>query len=140
MVRQVQMTLIGWKDKPHFNSTIEMGMVPQDLGADSKTHKVYASAKFQDKIFVLGPRLTALNIPIVTLDTPTAVVGFMSSWSRCTSIRTLLRHKQKEHSNECKFPRWWRFNNEYSKSCAGCKSSQTSKEEEYNRILLQQTQ
>jgi YVTN family beta-propeller protein len=58
-------------------STIETGLVPQDLAVDSKTHKVYASAKFQDKIFVLGPRSTALSIPVVTLDTPTAVVGFI---------------------------------------------------------------
>ena len=54
-----------------------MGLAPKDLAVDSKTHKVYASAKFQDKIFVLGPRSTALSIPVVTVDTPTTVVGFI---------------------------------------------------------------
>lgn len=55
-----------------------MGIIPQDLVVDlTKTHKVYASTKFEDKIFVLGPQSLSFELPVITTDTPTTVLGFI---------------------------------------------------------------
>lgn len=54
---------------------IEMGGVPIDLLADPRTHDIYASLKFQDKVFVIGPRAISASLPVVKIDTPTAIIG-----------------------------------------------------------------
>ncbi|MGA7369076.1 MAG: hypothetical protein WBX01_08100 [Nitrososphaeraceae archaeon] len=55
-----------------------MGIIPQDLVVDStKTHKVYASTKFEDKIFVIGPKSLSFELPVITTDAPTTVLGFI---------------------------------------------------------------
>ena len=43
--------------------------------ADSKTHKLFASMKGEDKVFVLGPKSFSISLPVVTMQTPVAYVG-----------------------------------------------------------------
>lgn len=56
-------------------NTIEIGDLTWDLALDSKTHKIYASMQGQDKVFVMGPKSIALTLPVVTMQTPVALVG-----------------------------------------------------------------
>lgn len=57
---------------------IEMEGVPIDLLANPATHDLYAAIKFQDKIFVIGPKSTSTTVPVVKIDTPTAILGNIS--------------------------------------------------------------
>ncbi len=61
--------------KNEIANTIESGALAWDLAVDSDTHKLYASMKGEDKVFVMGPRSFAMSIPIVTMQTPVALVG-----------------------------------------------------------------
>jgi DNA-binding beta-propeller fold protein YncE len=54
---------------------IEMEGVPIDLVASPTTHDIYASIKFQDKVIVIGPRAISASLPVVKIDTPTAIIG-----------------------------------------------------------------
>ncbi|QLH09259.1 YncE family protein [Candidatus Nitrosotenuis sp. DW1] len=56
-------------------NTIEIGDLTWDLAIDSTTHKIYASIQGQDKVFVLGPKSIAMTLPVVTMQTPVALVG-----------------------------------------------------------------
>lgn len=56
-------------------NTIEIGDLTWDLAVDSVTHKIYASMQGQDKVFVMGPKSIALTLPVVTMQTPVALVG-----------------------------------------------------------------
>ncbi|HET8720108.1 MAG TPA: YncE family protein [Candidatus Nitrosotenuis sp.] len=56
-------------------NTIDTGALAWDLLVDSNTHKIYASIKNEDKVFVMGPQSIATSIPIVTMQTPVALVG-----------------------------------------------------------------
>jgi YVTN family beta-propeller protein len=56
-------------------TVIEMDAVPWDLVADSTNHKVYASTKLSDKVIAIGPRSVSSSLPVVTVETPTAILG-----------------------------------------------------------------
>lgn len=56
-------------------AVMEMDAVPWDLVADSTTHKVFASSVSTDKIVAIGPRSVSTSMPVVTFETPAAVLG-----------------------------------------------------------------
>ena len=50
---------------------IELGdRIPNDIAIDSKSHKVYASIKFSNDLFVMGPESYSLSISVVTSKPP----------------------------------------------------------------------
>ena len=54
---------------------IETDGVPTYLLADSSTHRLYVSTNQSDKVVVLGPNAISASFPVVTSDSPSAVVG-----------------------------------------------------------------
>jgi YVTN family beta-propeller protein len=56
-------------------STIDMENTLFDVVVDPATHTLYASTKFANKVLVIGPESMAITLPVITLDTPTAVLG-----------------------------------------------------------------
>lgn len=56
-------------------TVIEMDAVPWDLVADSATHKVFASSISNNKVVAIGPRSISTSMPVVTVETPAAVLG-----------------------------------------------------------------
>jgi DNA-binding beta-propeller fold protein YncE len=56
-------------------TTIELdGSTPNDMAVDSISHKLYASIKFSDSLFVIGPESYALSIPVLTQEPPVLFV------------------------------------------------------------------
>ncbi|MEM2760252.1 MAG: hypothetical protein QXU32_06750 [Nitrososphaerales archaeon] len=58
---------------------IEAGAIPWDIVVDSKTHKIYASMKGNDKIVVMDPKAVATTLQVVTMELPAAVVGLIKA-------------------------------------------------------------
>jgi hypothetical protein len=46
-----------------------------DTVVDPSAHNLYASTKFANKVLVIGPESMATTLSVITLDTPTAVLG-----------------------------------------------------------------
>lgn len=46
-------------------TTIDMGLIPQDLAVDPNTHKLYASTKYNDKVYVMGPESISVALPVI---------------------------------------------------------------------------
>jgi DNA-binding beta-propeller fold protein YncE len=46
------------------------GRTPNDIAVDSLSHKLYASIKFSNALFVMGPESYALSVPVVTQKPP----------------------------------------------------------------------
>lgn len=65
---------------------IEMEGVPIDLVVNPENHNLYASMKFQDKVFVIGPRSISATLPVVKIDTPTAVNGIIRVHGQDTAV------------------------------------------------------
>jgi DNA-binding beta-propeller fold protein YncE len=65
---------------------IEMEGVPIDLVVNPENHNLYASMKFQDKVFVIRPRSISATLPVVKIDTPTAVNGFIRVHGQDTAV------------------------------------------------------
>jgi YVTN family beta-propeller protein len=53
------------------------GRTSNDLAVDSSSHKLYASIKFSNNLFVMGPESYALSIPVVTQKPPILFVDNM---------------------------------------------------------------
>jgi YVTN family beta-propeller protein len=60
-------------------TVIEMDQVPWELVADPLTHRVYASTQFGDRVIAIGPQSMSASFPVVTLDSPAAVLGIMKA-------------------------------------------------------------
>jgi YVTN family beta-propeller protein len=45
-------------------------MIPNDIAADPISHKVYASIKYSNNLWVMGPESYALSVPVVTQEPP----------------------------------------------------------------------
>ncbi len=58
-------------------TVIEMDAVPSYLLADSTTHRVYATVNLEptDQVTVIGPQSVSTSLPVITLETPSAVVS-----------------------------------------------------------------
>ncbi|MFZ1876291.1 MAG: hypothetical protein WAU25_04575, partial [Nitrososphaeraceae archaeon] len=69
-------------------TTIDMmGIIPQDIVVDSaKTHKVFVSTKFADKILVIGPESLSFDLPVITRETPAALIGFIQAHSQDVQV------------------------------------------------------
>jgi YVTN family beta-propeller protein len=69
-------------------TTIDMmGIIPQDLVVDSaKTHKVFVSTKFADKILVIGPESLSFDLPVITREIPAALIGFIQAHSQDVQV------------------------------------------------------
>lgn len=67
-------------------NVIRMEGVPIDLVADPKNHNLYASIKFQDKVFVIGPKSISATLPVVKIDTPTAIIGTITVHGQDTAV------------------------------------------------------
>ncbi len=48
-------------------TTIDMGLIPQDLAVDLNTHKLYASTKYNDKVYVMGPESISVTLPVIMI-------------------------------------------------------------------------
>jgi DNA-binding beta-propeller fold protein YncE len=46
------------------------GRTPNDIAVDSSSHKLYASIKYSNNLFVMGPESYALSVPVVTQEPP----------------------------------------------------------------------
>jgi DNA-binding beta-propeller fold protein YncE len=56
-------------------STIQLdGRTPNDIAVDSTSHKLYASIKYSDNLFVMGPESYAISVPVVTSKPPVLFV------------------------------------------------------------------
>jgi YVTN family beta-propeller protein len=63
------------------------GIIPQDMVVDStETHKVFVSTKFANKIFVVGPHSLSFELPIITRETPTGLIGFIQAHSQDVQV------------------------------------------------------
>jgi DNA-binding beta-propeller fold protein YncE len=67
-------------------NVIEMQGVPIDLVVNPENHNVYAAIKFQDKVFVIGPRSISTTLHVVKIDTPTAVSGIIRAHGQDTAV------------------------------------------------------
>lgn len=67
-------------------NVIEMKGVPIDLIINPESHNLYAAMKFQDKVFVIGPRSISTTLHVVKVDTPTAVVGIIRAHGQDTEV------------------------------------------------------
>jgi YVTN family beta-propeller protein len=67
-------------------SVIEMDGVPIDLAVNPKNHNVYAAMKFQDKVFVIGPKSMSATLHVVKANTPTAVTGIIRVHGHDTEV------------------------------------------------------
>ena len=64
-----------------------MGIIPQDIVVDSaKTHKVFVSTKFADRILVIGPESLSFDLPVITRETPAALIGFIQAHSQDVQV------------------------------------------------------
>jgi YVTN family beta-propeller protein len=69
-------------------TTIDMmGVIPQDMVVDSaKTHKVFVSTKFANKILVIGPESLSFELPVITRETPSVLIGFIQAHSQDVQV------------------------------------------------------
>jgi len=56
-------------------SSIDVGALPSFLLADPTTHRVFASTNINDKVIVIGPLSVSTSLPVITVDTPSAIIG-----------------------------------------------------------------
>jgi DNA-binding beta-propeller fold protein YncE len=58
-------------DNNEIETVIELeGRIPNDMVIDSVSHKLYASIKFSNNLWVMGPESYALSMPVVTQEPP----------------------------------------------------------------------
>jgi YVTN family beta-propeller protein len=62
------------------------GRTPNDISVDSLSHKLYASIKFSNNLFVMGPESYALSIPVVTNKPPILFVDNIIAHSQDVQI------------------------------------------------------
>ncbi|HVP83072.1 MAG TPA: YncE family protein, partial [Nitrososphaeraceae archaeon] len=62
------------------------GRTPNDIAVDSISHKLYASIKSSNNLFVMGPESYALNIPVVTNKPPILFVDNIIAHSQDVQI------------------------------------------------------
>jgi YVTN family beta-propeller protein len=62
------------------------GRTPNDIAVDSLSHKLYASIKFSNNLFVMGPESYALSIPVVTNKPPILFVDNIIAHSQDVQI------------------------------------------------------
>ncbi len=46
------------------------GRIPNDMTVDPTSHKLYASIKYSNNLWVMGPEAYSVNIPVVTKEPP----------------------------------------------------------------------
>lgn len=62
------------------------GRTPNDIVVDSLSHKLYASIKFSNNLFVMGPESYALSIPVVTNKPPILFVDNIIAHSQDVQV------------------------------------------------------
>ena len=58
-------------------STLDLQSKPWDIKVDPKSHKFYAALKSEDSILALGPTSYSIHLPVLTMQTPTALMGMI---------------------------------------------------------------
>ncbi|MGH9980231.1 MAG: YncE family protein [Nitrososphaeraceae archaeon] len=62
---------IEGKNKNEIETVIQLdNRIPNDIAVDPISHKLYASIKFSNNLFVMGPESYALSVPVVTNKPP----------------------------------------------------------------------
>ncbi len=62
---------INGRNNNEIETVIELeGKTPNDIAIDSNSHKLYASIKFSNNLFVMGPESYAVSVPVVTNEPP----------------------------------------------------------------------
>jgi DNA-binding beta-propeller fold protein YncE len=62
---------IDGKNKNEIETVIQLdNRIPNDIAIDPASHKLYASIKYSDNIFVMGPQSYALSVPVITNKPP----------------------------------------------------------------------
>ena len=62
---------IDGKNKNEIETVIQLdNRIPNDITIDPVSHKLYASIKYSDNIFVMGPQSYAISVPVITNKPP----------------------------------------------------------------------
>ena len=59
-------------------SSLDLQSKPWDIKIDSKSHKFYAALKSEDNVLVMGPTSHSIHLPVLTMQTPAALVGLIN--------------------------------------------------------------
>jgi len=58
-------------------SKLDLQSNPWDIKVDPKSHKFYAALKSEDSVLALGPTSYSIHLPVLTLQSPTALAGMI---------------------------------------------------------------
>jgi len=59
-------------------SKLNLQSPPWDIKVDPKSHKFYTALKSEDSVLVLGPTSYSIHLPVLTLQTPSALTGMIN--------------------------------------------------------------
>lgn len=59
-------------------SSLDLQSKPWDIKIDPKSHKFYAALKSENSILTLGPTSYSIHFPVLTMQTPSALVGLIN--------------------------------------------------------------
>ena len=58
-------------------SSLEIPSKPWDMKIDPTSHKLYAALKSENNVLVMGPTSYSIHLPVLTMQTPAALVGLI---------------------------------------------------------------